>query len=549
MKKFSKKEKTKKLEEGMEFSRKRSSLYLILVSIIFIFVNISALTPLTGIPVFFYNHRYLCKDPDSNKFNIKCTQDYICDNTKKLNIDYIIDQKKDTNIESFITSFNIYCSKTKKTLLASSFFFGQLIGTILYPYLISYFGIVNSLIINYFTIFVSYLIMAKYSYYNIILIFYNISSLSFQIIMLGFKQYIVEMSEPSKRPIYLLFNLLSQIFSGFFVVLVSYVTLNYRYLLVVCSFVCIVGVILVQIFIVESIRILFVQGKIDKMMENLEFISKVNKSEEDFNEWKNNNQNIFYDNSNNNYLNLNDENLKPLIDNNNIMKNDDKIYLNEINYLSIWNYPSQVKLVILFSFATFYVNYSLVLAQFEITKQNKFFLSLLEGYTCDMVGYFFGILITELKNYTRNVCFLILTFLLTVMFLIQSIFYSSHNQFFFIFLRIFINSLDANFNLYNFESFPTLSRSTGVAINRIFGKFFNLWTPLIIINFEKIGFLFGVLFGGILFLLSIFFSPKESKEHLINEFPIEIIREYKKDIIKKQCNEKENNDEDEYLLC
>ena len=309
------------------------------------------------------------------------------------------------------------------------------------------------------------------------------------------------------------------------------------------------GVILVQIFIVESIRILFVQGKIDKMMENLEFISKVNKSEEDFNEWKNNNQNIFYDNSNNNYLKLNDENLKPLIDNNNIMKNDDEIYLNEINYLSIWNYPSQVKLVILFSFATFYVNYSLVLAQFEITKQNKFFLSLLEGYTCDMVGYFFGILITELKNYTRNVYFLFLTFLLTVMFLIQSIFYSSHNQFFFIFLRIFINSLDANFNLYNFESFPTLSRSTGVAINRIFGKFFNLWTPLIIINFEKIGFLFGVLFGGILFLLSIFFSPKESKEHLINEFPIEIIREYKKDIIKKQCNEKENNDEDEYLLC
>ena len=393
--------------------------------------------------------------------------------------------------------------------------------------------------------------MAKYSYYNIILIFYNISSLSFQIIMLGFKQYIVEMSEPSKRPIYLLFNLLSQIFSGFFVVLVSYITLNYRYLLVVCSFVCIVGVILVQIFIVESIRILFVQGKIDKMMENLEFISKVNKSEEDFNEWKNNNQNIFYDNSNNNYLKLNDENLKPLIDNNNnnIMKNDDEIYLNEINYLSIWNYPSQVNLVILFSFATFYVNYSLVLAQFEITKQNKFFLSLLEGYTCDMVGYFFGILITELKNYTRNVYFLFLTFLLTVMFLIQSIFYSSHNQFFFIFLRIFINSLDANFNLYNFESFPTLSRSTGVAINRIFGKFFNLWTPLIIINFEKIGFLFGVLFGGILFLLSIFFSPKESKEHLINEFPIEIIREYKKDIIKKQCNEKENNDEDEYLLC
>ena len=111
--------------------------------------------------------------------------------------------------------------------------------------------------------------------------------------MLGFKQYIVEMSESSKRPIYLLFNLLSQILSGFFVVLVSYVYLDYRYLLVISSFICIVGLILVQMFVAESIRILFAQGKIDKLMENLEYISKINKSLEPFNEWKQNSQNIF----------------------------------------------------------------------------------------------------------------------------------------------------------------------------------------------------------------------------------------------------------------
>ena len=548
MEKFSKKEKSDKLEEGMESSRKNSSLYLKIVTILFILVNISALTPLTGIPVFFYNHRYLCKNPDlNNTFNIQCFQNDICSNNKTLNIDYIIDQKRETNIKSFITSFNISCSTTKKTLLASSFFFGQLIGTIIYPYLISHLGIIDSLIINYFLIFVSYLIMAKYTYYYITLIFYNISSLSFQIVMLGFKQYIVEMSESSKRPIYLLFNLLSQILSGFFVILVSYIYLDYRYLLVICSFICIVGLILVQMFVVESIRILFAQGKIDKLMENLEYISKINKSLEPFNEWKENAQNIFYDNSNNNYLNLNDEKSKALIDNNNI-KNDDEIYLNEINYISVWNYPSQVKIIILFSFATFYVNYSLVLAQFEISKQNKFFLSLLEAYTCDMIGYFFGIIITKIKNGNRKVCFLFLNSLLTIMFLVESIYYSSHNQFFFIFFRIFINSMDANFNLYNFESFPTLSRSVGVAINRFFGKFFNIFTPLIMINFEKIGFLCGMLFGGILFLLSIFLSPKETNKHLISEFPIEIIREYKKEIIKKKPNEKENNDEDDYLL-
>ena len=131
MEDFSKNEKSIKLEEGMKSSRQNSSLYLIIVSIIFIFSNIAALTPLTGIPVFFYNHKYLCKNGNSNNFNSICSQKFICSNNKKLNIDYIIDKKYDANLHSFITTFNIYCSRTKIVFLASSFFIGQLIGTII----------------------------------------------------------------------------------------------------------------------------------------------------------------------------------------------------------------------------------------------------------------------------------------------------------------------------------------------------------------------------------------------------------------------------------
>ena len=538
------KEKTKILEEGMISSRRNSSLYLIVVSIIFIFANIAAITPLTGIPIFFYNHKYLCKESNSLKqFNIRCSRNFVCSNNNKLNIDYILDRKNNVNLNSFITSFDIYCSPIKRTLLASSFFFGQLIGTIIYPYLISFFGIINSLSLGYFTIFLSYLIIAKYDTYFITIISYIISSLAFQICMIGFKQYIVEMSESSKRPIYLLFNLLSQIISGFFVVLISYLTLDYKYLLLISSVICILGVILVKLYVVESIRILFVQGKIEKLMENLEYISKINNSKQYFDEWKRNNKDIFFNNNS-----LNNENLDPLIDkNNDISNNSEKLKkynssdLNELNYLSIWKYPSQVKLIILFSFATFYGNYSLVLSQFGVGKQKKFFFSLLEGYFCDMIGYFLGILITELKNVTRKTCFLFLTFLLSLIFAIQWIFYSFHNQYSFIFLRIFINSLDANFNLYNFESFPTLARSTGVAINRIFGKFFNIFTPLLMINFMRIAFLCGLIFGIILFLLSLILGPKEAKDHKINEFPIE----FEKD----NCKENENEEDVGYLLC
>ena len=539
----SKFEESKKLEEGLESSRKNSSLYLILVSLIFIFVNIGALTPLTGIPVLFYKNKYLCKkDPLSKVFNIKCSHNFICSNKNRLGIDYIYDKKNNINLKSFITSYDIYCSQTKRIILASSFFFGQLIGTIIYPYLISNFGIINSLSINYFIIIISYLIMTKYNYFFIGLIFYNLASLSFQISMIGFKQYIVEMSEPSKRSIYLLFNLLSQIFSGFFAVLISYLTLDYRYLLFYSSIICIIGLTFVKLFMVESIRILFIQEKIDKLMENLEYISKINNSKEYFDEWKNYNKNIFY----RDYEINNNESLKLLIDKDkekeDVIEKYDTISLNIINYISIWKYFSQVKLIILFSFSTFYVNYSLVLAQLEIVKQNKFFLSLLEGYTCDMIGYIFGIMITNL-NYTRYTCFLFLTFLLSLMFLIEFVFYFFRNQFLFIFFRIFINSLDANFNLYNFESFPTLTRPTGVAINRIFGKLFNLWTPLLMISYERIGYFSGFFFGIILFIIGLFLGPRGTKNNKINELPIELINEFDEGKISENPNE-----EKEYLL-
>lgn len=551
--KCSKKNKSKKLEEALASSRKNSSLYLIIVSLIFIFANIASLTPITGIPIFFYKHRYLCKKSiNSKNFNIVCSRKFVCSNKSKYGVDYILDEKYNVNLISFITSYDIYCSGTKRILLASSFFLGQLIGTIIYPYLIALNGIINSLSLTYLIIFISYLILAKFNIYLIGLIFYVIASMSYQICVIGFKQYIVEMSGPEERPTFLLFNLLSQILSGFFVVLISYLTLDFKYLLFYSALICIIGVILVKLFLVESVRILFVQNKINDLMTNLEYISGINKSKECFEEWKNNNNNIF--NQNEFYMSIKEESLKPLIDkdkdkNNNKEESEknNKSELTEINYLSIWQYPSQVKLLILFSFATFYVNYSMLLAQLEIVKQKKFFLSLLEGYTCDMIGYIFGVMITKIDNYTRKECFLLLTFLLSAIFLIGTIFYSWHNQYIFIFFRIFVNSLDANFNLYNFESFPTLTRPTGVAINRIFGKFFNLFTPLIMINFPKMGYLCGLLFGGGLFLLSFYLSPKETKDHCIYEYPKEMENFFGKEKISSN-NENDYNEEEQYLL-
>ena len=180
--KNSKKDKSKKLEEALASSRKNSSLYLIIVSLIFIFANIASLTPITGIPIFFYKHRYLCKKSiNSKNFNMVCSRQFVCSNKSKYGVDYILDEKYNVNLISFITSYDIYCSGTKRTLLASSFFLGQLIGTIIYPYLIAFYGIINSLSLTYLIIFISYLILAKFNIYLIGLIFYVIASMAYQI--------------------------------------------------------------------------------------------------------------------------------------------------------------------------------------------------------------------------------------------------------------------------------------------------------------------------------------------------------------------------------
>ena len=61
-----------------------------------VLTDIAALTPLTGIPVFFYKHKYLCKkSTSSSNFNIVCSSKFICSNNKKLGIDYILDPKND----------------------------------------------------------------------------------------------------------------------------------------------------------------------------------------------------------------------------------------------------------------------------------------------------------------------------------------------------------------------------------------------------------------------------------------------------------------------
>ena len=521
----------KSLEDGLEYSRKNSSLYLILATVLFFITNIGTITVYAGIPVFLYKNKYLCKDPlNPNLFTTKCSRKFICDNKNRIDVDYILDEKN--TIYSFITVFDIYCSNIKQVILTSSFFLGGMLGNIIYPYLLKNNGLLNTIVIFYILISISFFSLIKFNYYILGVIFYTISAISHQICTLGFKQYIIEMSSPLSRPIYLLINLLAGGFSGFFVIMITFMTLDYRRLLFWAGVICFIGALLIKLFVVESVRILFIQDNRNEILKNLEYISKINNSSNEFREWKKNNK-MFFNNENNK-----DEKEYMLLDYN------DNSYINknmidDINFINIWTYPSQVKLLILFSIGVYLFNYSIILSQLEMRKQNKFFLSLFEAYICDIIGYIIGILINNIKDLSRKLSLIIITFSLGIVLLISNLIYS--NQFIFILLRIFVNAFDSNLTLYNFESFPTLTRSNGIAINRILGKFFNIPTPFIMVSFPKKGYFFGFLFSIGFLALILFLSPAEMKGESINEYPLEIgMKIYKKEKKDDDINESQN---------
>ena len=537
----------KSLEDALECSRKNSSLYLIIVTVLFFITNIGAIAVYAGIPIFLYKNKYLCKDHlNQNKFITQCSKNFICDNKNKINVDYILD--KENNIYSFISDYDIYCSNIKQIILVSSFFLGGMLGNIIYPYFLKNHGLLNTIFIFYIFISISFFNLIIFNFYITGVIFYTISAISHQVCVLGFKQYIIEMSSPLQRPIYLLINLLAGGFSGFFVIIVTYITLDYRWLLFWAGIICFIGAILIKIFVVESVRILFIQDKKKEILDNLEYVSKINNSITEFREWKKNNK-IFFNNGD-----VNDENEYMLLDYNDINYNN-KNMIEDINFINIWTYPSQLKLLILFSTGVFLLNYSLILSQLEMRKQNKFFLSLFEAYFFDIIGYIVGILINKIKYFSRKLTLVIISLSLGTVLLISNLIYS--NQFIFILLRMFVNAFDSNLTLYNFESFPTLTRSYGVAINRILGKFFNIPTPSIMVSFPKKGYICGLLFSIGFLVLILFFSPSETKDKSINEYPAEIeMKIYKNEGKDNDINEvkDENNtrnfikDEEEYML-
>ena len=496
------------IESAIQTTQKNRYLYtLLLVSILFI-QGLGGFTSISAIPLYFYETRYLCKEGQIFKDN--CEKKFICSSSTHLNIDYILDNNNIINLTSFINRYELFCNNRKLSFLTTCFFIGGLIGTILYPFLYKYLGLLNTILSSCLLYIFSSILLYPSFNYIIASILYILNTLSLLIFLLGPPQYISEYSLPNERIYYFLIYFLSVPSSGLLSTLIAYKTHDIKYIFLISSIICLLGTITGKIYLVDSPRTCFIRNKYNDFISNCEYISKINESQIEFNLWKE--KNIFIENKDNKEKR---ENSIKLINN-----------FGNLDYITIWKLPSQVKLLILFCIVCFIANYGLLLVQLELKKQNNIFRTLTIAFCSDIIGFILGGLSYDIPFIKSKSIFIIINLLTSISYLLSSLYYNGHYIRIYIFMRICVYALLMNYNILNFEAFPTFTKSVAVSINRIFGRLFNLWTPVLMINAPRVGYNLGFFFTIINVVLTLAFSPEDTKNKVLKEYPKELIYNY-----------------------
>ena len=493
------------IEIAIKKTRTIHNSYSFIAITIFLIANTAVYSTLTGIPFYQYEKNYLCRAENSAIFNIKCTKKQICNNNAELGVDYIIDEENTVDLKSLITEFKLKCNDKKIILLNVFYFIGTLTGILLIPFFNVHIGTLTTLFLSYLIYSITCIFLSLSNNFTLIIFLYFFFNLTYGILYVLVIQYLTEMIDPLNRSLFITFNIISNVTSGYLCILICYYTKSYKYLFLIVGLISLIGSILVKIYLVDSIRILFHQGKFKELIQSLDWIAEMNESYKDFEEWKKNNLHKI----DGNYVNNNNQN------------NEKKLFT-EINYINIFKFPSQVKIIILFSIISFFANYLLLFIQLEIKKQNNFYSSLFKAYTSDFFGLILGILIFEYLKIPRKNSFIIISSLISLLFLFISIFYKKNNLILICLLRATTSTFFIAYTIYNFEIYPTLTRSFGTSINRIFARIFNLWTPYIMIDYPRMAHIMGLFFIIGIIVCIIIFDPADTREKIIKEYPDEI---------------------------
>ena len=223
------------------------------------------------IHVLLYENTYLCKDASSQKFSKICTKDFVCNQKNIQGVDYILDQSK--KINSLITDYDIYCSNVKITMFGISFFVFGSLGIIINPYIIKTIGTLDSIFYNILGYGILFIILALVKNYYVGIIVYCLMMAIFIILITTIPFYIVEMSKPSFRSVFICLSLTMMAVCGLMCNLITYLTGDYNITLYICSCISFISLIFIKIVLVDSVRSNFIRGRFKQIFIDLEKIA------------------------------------------------------------------------------------------------------------------------------------------------------------------------------------------------------------------------------------------------------------------------------------
>jgi hypothetical protein len=514
----------KHVEQGLSITRSNSNKYSVIMICLIIFTTLGAHSIMSALPLFLYEDTYLCKLENSSiLFTEICKKSFVCDVKNKINIDYILD--KNRSMRSLISDYDIFCSDTKITLFGISFFIFGSIGVIINPYLIKSIGTLNDICLNVFTNGIFYLLLLLIKNYYVGLICFSLMMTNQVILIITIPFYIVEMSKPKQRSTFMCCFLIMMSISGLFCNMIAYLTNSYNKLLIALVAILVVSPIFLKLFLVDSIRSLYIRGRYKEVLDNLEYIAKVNNSSNEYFKWKetllkehgNNHRHISY---------INEENKENSrhhsVSSVNSVNEQASDKLKEINFWSIWCIKSQVKNIILFTLASFINQFNLLFFQLEMKKTDNFFRDTSIAFVIDIFGYIFGGLIMECPIFKRKITFTMINFFGFATCYANGIVLIFSHFTYISFVNRFNNSAYfIVFQTFNFETYPTLIRSHATSVNRLLSRICNVWTAIIMVNVRPAAYFF---IGSFMLAVGIFLvcaDVQETKDKVIEEFPIE----------------------------
>ena len=491
--------KEKYIKEGIEKTRKRSSLYSIILVGTLLLNACAANSAIAAIPNLVYEPSYLCKETNSIKdgFTKKCQKEFVCDSYHVEGVDYILDIKKFKR--SLVTDYGIYCSNFKISTFGTSYFFGGVIGLIIWPFLLKDFGNIST--INYASfvcIICNFFLLIINNYWLGITVF-TISMIARSILQVPSVQYSVEMVRPDERRIILGLMVAMNSFSGLILNLMDVTVGDYKGEIISNTFLFLISIILVHFLLVDSSSNTFVRGKYKQIIDDLDHISKINASQKEFKEWK---DKIYEDSK------LNNENSLHV---NEIEGKKNKFDL--VDYISIWRLKGVTVKLIIFTFFFFTSQFNLIFLFYEVQNVPNFFFISTLCYLIDIAGFFFGTYIINVPQLGRRYSSIIFNIAAGISYVVTAIVLFYTGNFYLIFLNRFLNStLQKILVSYVFESFPTVLRPYSTAITRIAGRLFNIPSPILMINYRFISYiLVGVL--NILLAWGIYYFEIEETLH------------------------------------